>query len=142
MSSIPEDWVPTESEVPADHWSKSAEWLEYKRNQEKFQKEVIAPYKAANTLAPFQRVGTVNQEKRKLTTHEIQMQGLQQEWIDPNPPAEEQDTVITVGFLENLANKLQVEKPVIDPAITEAGKALEENLLIGIKKAIEDASSR
>ena len=31
MQGYREEWVPTEAEVPADHWSKSSEWVAYLR---------------------------------------------------------------------------------------------------------------
>ena len=31
MQGCREEWVPTEAEVPADHWSKSSEWVSYLR---------------------------------------------------------------------------------------------------------------
>jgi hypothetical protein len=73
------EWTP--SEVPADHWSKSPEWLEYKRKQD----ELVAGTKP-NDLYKFQQVGTITPGTRKLSTHDIQMASCKVEWIDPNPP--------------------------------------------------------
>ena len=91
MSSVSEEWVPTEAELPADHWSKSPEWLEYKRKQAQI--DAVDPL-SKNTLAGFQKVGTVSPERRKLSTHDIQMEACKVEWVDPNPTEETPATII------------------------------------------------
>jgi hypothetical protein len=83
--NVPEEWVPTET--PADHWSKSAEWLEYKRKQDEMR--ASPEWKADEAkLHKLMSVGTITPGTRKLSTHDIQMAACKVEWVDPNPPEE------------------------------------------------------
>jgi hypothetical protein len=83
--NVPEEWVPTET--PADHWSKSAEWLEYKRKQDDLHASPAYQADVAK-LHKLMSVGTITPETRKKSTHEIQMESCRVEWVDPNPPDE------------------------------------------------------
>jgi hypothetical protein len=83
--NVPEEYVP--AETPADHWSKSAEWLEYKRKQDEMR--ASPEWKADEAkLHKLMSVGTITPETRKKSTHEIQMEACRVEWVDPNPPEE------------------------------------------------------
>jgi hypothetical protein len=83
--NVPEEYVP--AETPADHWSKSAEWLEYKRKQDEMR--ASPEWKADEAkLHKLMSVGTITPGTRKKSTHEIQMEACRVEWVDPNPPAE------------------------------------------------------
>jgi hypothetical protein len=83
--NVPEEYVP--AETPADHWSKSAEWLEYKRKQDEMR--ASPEWKADEAkLHKLMSVGTITPGTRKLSTHDIQMAACKVEWVDPNPPEE------------------------------------------------------
>jgi hypothetical protein len=81
------DWVP--ETVDDSHWSRSKEWQEYKAKQAALEAQLPA---SKSTLPAHMQVGTINAEKRKMTTHEIQMESCKVEWVDPNPPAEDELT--------------------------------------------------
>jgi hypothetical protein len=76
MTQLQEEWAP--AEVPADHWSRSAEWAAYKEQQ-----KAEAKGSSQQPLAPFQKVGTVTPGSRVKTTHELQMESCQVDWVAP-----------------------------------------------------------
>jgi hypothetical protein len=75
--TLQENWVP--AEVPENHWSRSAEWTAYKAEQ----KAEAKGGDGGTILAPFQKVGTVTPGTRAKTTHELQMESCQVDWVAP-----------------------------------------------------------
>jgi hypothetical protein len=90
--NVPEEYVP--AETPADHWSKSAEWLEYTRKQDEMR--ASPEWKADEAkLKSLMSVGTITPETRKISTHDIQMAACRVEWVDPNPAEETPDEAVS-----------------------------------------------
>ena len=82
MSNLTQEWVPTEAEVPADHWSKSPEYLaekaQYAQQPQKLTPESTEP--AGSLRTP----GTVKPFNKKMNTHKLAMSALEVPYVLTN----------------------------------------------------------
>jgi hypothetical protein len=92
--TLQENWAP--AEVPENHWSKSAEWAAYKAEQ----KAEAKGGDGGTSLAPFQKVGTVTPGSRTKTTHELQMEACQVDWVAPENLVKELDTAQAIAEIQ------------------------------------------
>lgn len=80
MSNLVQEWVPTESEVPADHWSKSPEYLAEKAaGIEPPQK--LGPEIVESVLAAWQKPKHVLPLHKRVSTHRIAMMALETPYV-------------------------------------------------------------
>ena len=78
MSDLTQEWVPSEAEVPADHWSKSPEYLAEKAagiTPQKLTPEPTAPLRTPGTVKPF---------NKKMNTHKLAMSALEVPYVLTN----------------------------------------------------------
>ncbi len=107
---IVQEWVPSEAETPADHWSKSPEYLAEKAKE-------VHPGQG------FIAASTVNTGNRLQPTHEIQMEAFKVAYVKTEADVMADIDQIRKEYLDN--NEKLFEQMAID-MITNIERALKE----------------